>query len=79
MLSFAPLFFLLPSFMSWDALDSAAQMLLISKMLMILLVPITLFTLVSGMVYTYTLTVSHDFEEGKTWKEYARLAWSRLW
>ncbi len=79
MLSFAPLFFLFPDFMSWDTLDSAAQMLLIAKMLMILLVPITLFTLVSGMVYTYTLTVSHDYEVGKTWQEYARIAWSRLW
>jgi len=65
--------------MSWDILDSVAQMLLIAKTLMILLVPITLFTLVSGMVYTYTLTVSHDYEIGKTWQQYARLAWSRLW
>lgn len=79
MLSFAPLFFLFPSFMTWDTLDSAGQMLLLAKALMILLVPITIFTLVSGMMYTYTLTVSHDYEVGKTWKDYARIAWSRLW
>lgn len=79
MLSFAPLFFLFPSFMTWDVLDSAGQMFLIAKTLMILLVPITIFTLVSGMTYTYTLTVSHDYVVGKTWKDYAGIAWSRLW
>jgi hypothetical protein len=79
MLSFAPLFFLFPSIMAWDTLDNVGQMWILTQVLMILLVPITILTLVSGLTYTYTLTVSHGYEIGKTWQDYARTAWSRLW
>lgn len=78
-LSCTPLFLLFSDFMNWDRLDNVDQMLLIVKTLTILLLPITIFTLVHGMVYTYTLTISHEYEVGKTWQQYARTAWSRLW
>lgn len=78
-LSFAPLFFFFPDIMTWETIDKTRQILVIIKILMILLVPITLFTLIGGLVYTYTLTVLHDYEVGKTWQQYASIAWSRLW
>ena len=79
LISFAPIFFLIPGFTAWGTFDDARQLFFIAEVLMVFLLPIIIFTLVGGMTYTYTLSVCHDYLIWRTWQEYARLAWSRLW
>ncbi len=78
-LSFWLLLFLVPGVMEWNTFSSPDQLFFISKALLILLIPITIFTLTSGITYTYTLSVSHDYEAWKTWQYYLNLALPRLW
>lgn len=79
LLSLSPLFFLIDDLMGWGNLTYELQLFLIAKVLIVLLIPISIYTIMSGMIYTYTLTISHDFERDKTWQEYLKIAWSRLW
>lgn len=78
-LSCFPIFFLISRVTNWDGIDGTEQLFFIIKILVLSLVPVTIFTLVSGLISTYTLTVSHDYRAEKTWIDYARVAWSRLW
>lgn len=60
----------------WNSPEIVGEVTLVG---LYILAMITIFTLVGGIISTYTLITAREQKLEKTWEEYMTLAWRHLW